>query len=214
MAEPRCDECGSRGTARPRNNDPYMVICDDCWPEGGLRYGLDNEPTNCKRCNRPGARWNGYERAVLCRPCLIAPEPEPDPSREPVSILEVFAGMAGPEDTGVEDARAPHATTTVQPAATATTTCGQCGAAAQWFMTRSKKWVLLEPVAHPTYLVPEGTRWHIDQHNTALNIGRANPTDRCRVCHWDVCPGRVPAPTSPHMLALWRNNEQRQRQAL
>ncbi|MFI2610941.1 DUF6083 domain-containing protein [Kitasatospora sp. NPDC018619] len=68
-------------------------------------------------------------------------------------------------------------------------------------------------VVWSVYLIPEGNRWRIDQHNTALNTGRANPTDRCRVCHWDVCPGRVPAPSSPHLLSLWRDNDLHRRQS-
>ncbi|WBP91366.1 DUF6083 domain-containing protein [Kitasatospora cathayae] len=212
MAEPRCDECRSVGTARPRNNDPYMVICDDCWPDHGLKHGLDNEPTDCERCGGPNGRWNGYERAVLCRPCQIASEREPDPSREPRPIVDVLDGLLDAM-TIAEDAHMARTAAAAAPAVATTTTCGHCGATAQWFMTRSKKWVLLEPGVHPTYLIPEGNRWRIDQHNTALNIGRANPTDRCRVCHWDVCPGRVPAPSSPHLLSLWKDNDLHRRQS-
>ncbi|MFD4659710.1 hypothetical protein ACFWP2_29255 [Kitasatospora sp. NPDC058444] len=58
MHRNRCDECGSTGTAKPRNGDRDLIACDDCWPperlsavERGWRrqddygYGLEYAPT-------------------------------------------------------------------------------------------------------------------------------------------------------------------------
>ncbi|MCX2180886.1 hypothetical protein KV205_10135 [Streptomyces sp. SKN60] len=42
--------------------------------------------------------------------------------------------------------------------------------------------------------------------STAVDLGRAQPSDTCRICHFDVCPSQ-PAPAgSPALLAQWQKN--------
>ncbi|MEE1821253.1 hypothetical protein PUR61_03420 [Streptomyces sp. BE20] len=54
----RCDECGSTGTAKGRNHNPDLIVCDDCWPperlttleigwrpENDYGYGLEYAPS-------------------------------------------------------------------------------------------------------------------------------------------------------------------------
>ncbi|MCY0948601.1 DUF6083 domain-containing protein [Streptomyces sp. H27-S2] len=72
--------------------------------------------------------------------------------------------------------------------------CRRCGEAAYWHRTVHGRWILIQPGEAPCHLVPEGKRWRIAGDGTALNLGRAIPSDTCRVSHFDVCAQAVASP--------------------
>jgi hypothetical protein len=84
-------------------------------------------------------------------------------------------------------------------------TCKDCGAPCAWHRTLRGRWLLIEPGGYPTEKVPPGKRWRVSGDGTAVNLGHANPSDQCRITHFDVCPAK-PAPTDgPLLLAIWRD---------
>lgn len=140
--------------------------------------------------------WRGSTRVAA---------PPARPSRDPVPIgravedvLPFLAAAAARTGTTVPDPRTP-----------ATTTCDRCGADAGWHRTVGGRWMLLDPGTWPTGTVPPGRRWRVAGDGTAVNIGGANPTDRCRISHFDVCPVNPPPSDSPLLLGLWRRNAER-----
>ncbi|WP_326611146.1 DUF6083 domain-containing protein [Streptomyces scopuliridis] len=126
------------------------------------------------------------------------------PSRDPVLLGDVLAtasdAMAYADRRGrtIPDARTEGGTT-----------CDACGAEAAWHCTIRGRWIRIEPGDWPITPIPPGKRWHMAGDGTALNLGRASPSDTCRISHFDVCP-KSPAPgDSPTMPARWRRNAQR-----
>ncbi|WP_370414239.1 DUF6083 domain-containing protein [Streptomyces fradiae] len=114
---------------------------------------------------------------------------------DPVRLGDVLAGMATPGGGGIP----------AQPGAGGTT-CNRCGARADWHRTIRDKWILIELGEWPVGAVPPGKRWRVAGEGTAVNLGRAQPSDTCRICHFDVCPSQ-PAPVgSPALLAQWQKN--------
>ncbi|MER5493297.1 DUF6083 domain-containing protein [Streptomyces sp. NPDC002490] len=89
------------------------------------------------------------------------------------------------------------------------TSCDACGAHAEWHRTVRGRWTMIEPGDWPVGSVPVGKRWRIAGDGTAVNLGSASPSDKCRISHFDVCPSRPAPADSPVMLALWRKNAQR-----
>lgn len=82
--------------------------------------------------------------------------------------------------------------------------CKDCGASCSWHCTEHGRWLLIEPGGYPTEKVPPGKRWRVAGGGTAVNLYRANPTDECRITHFDVCPAK-PAPADGSLLlAIWR----------
>jgi hypothetical protein len=65
---------------------------------------------------------------------------------------------------------------------------------------------MIEPGAWPTASIPAGRRWRIAGDGTAVGLRAAEPSDTCRITHFDICPAN-PAPVqSPVLLSLWRRN--------
>ncbi|MEU4268671.1 DUF6083 domain-containing protein [Streptomyces sp. NPDC026092] len=117
---------------------------------------------------------------------------------DPVLVGEVLSGMA-PLDAGVP----------TQPDS-GVAACGRCGARADWHRTVRGKWMLLEVGEWPVGSVPAGRRWRVAGDGTAVNLGNAQPSDTCRICHFDVCPSQPAPPTgSPTLHALWREHARR-----
>jgi hypothetical protein len=88
------------------------------------------------------------------------------------------------------------------------TTCKDCGAACAWHRTERGHWLLLEPGGYPTDKVPPGRRWRVSGDGTAVNLGAANPTDECRITHFDVCPAKRAPDDGSLLLAIWRQRRQ------
>ncbi|WP_409470986.1 DUF6083 domain-containing protein [Streptomyces sp. HC307] len=195
----RCDERGAVGTGRPRRNDPHLVVCDDCWPQGRCAVAAK---LRCDACDDPRARWIASLGMALCTACEEAGSGHP--SREPVLVGEVLA------TTAEALAYAAHSATAVPDASTSrSTTCDACAGEAEWYRTVRGRWVMIEPGDWPIGRIPVGRRWRVADDGTAVNLGPASPSDTCRISHFDVCPSR-PAPSdSPVLLALWRRNAQR-----
>ncbi|GAA4522572.1 hypothetical protein GCM10023191_102010 [Actinoallomurus oryzae] len=83
-------------------------------------------------------------------------------------------------------------------------TCRDCGAPGSWHRTENGRWLILEPGPYPMSKIPPGKRWRVAGDGTAVNLRSGNPTDECRITHFDICPAK-PAPIDgPFMLALWR----------
>jgi hypothetical protein len=92
------------------------------------------------------------------------------------------------------------------PTAGPSSACDRCGSAAEWHLTVRGRWIMIEPGAWPTGSIPAGRRWRIAGDGTAVNLRSAEPSDTCRITHFDICPAN-PAPVeSPVLLSLWRRN--------
>lgn len=63
---------------------------------------------------------------------------------------------------------------------------------------------MLEPGGYPTGKIPPGKRWRVAGDGTAVNLGRANPADECRITHFDVCPARRMPDDGTLLTAIWR----------
>lgn len=87
--------------------------------------------------------------------------------------------------------------------------CSRCGADASWHKTVNGNWVLMELEPFPTRLIAPGHRWRIGGDGTAINLGRANPSDTVRVSHFDACPANHPPRHSSPLLALWKQRRTR-----
>jgi hypothetical protein len=97
------------------------------------------------------------------------------------------------------------------PTAGPSSACDRCGSAAEWHLTVRGRWIMIEPGAWPTGAIPAGRRWRIAGDGTAVNLRSAEPSDTCRITHFDICPAN-PAPVeSPVLLSLWRRNARRAR---
>jgi hypothetical protein len=117
------------------------------------------------------------------------PDYEPAPSAVVSVVEQIHTGAAS---TDVRDGTS--------------TSCRDCGAAGAWHRTVNGRWVILEPGYYPAHLVPKGKRWRVAGDGTAVNLGTANPSDECRITHFDVCPTR-PQPLDGNVLiAAWRRN--------
>ena len=88
------------------------------------------------------------------------------------------------------------------------TTCKECGAACTWHRTERGRWLLLEPGGYPTDKIPPGKRWRVAGDGTAVNLGSANPSDECRITHFDVCPAKRAPDDGSLLLAIWRQRRQ------
>jgi Family of unknown function (DUF6083) len=86
--------------------------------------------------------------------------------------------------------------------------CKDCGAECAWHRTERGRWLLLEPGGYPTDKVPPGKRWRVAGDGTAVNLGSANPTDECRITHFDVCPAKSAPDDGSPLLAIWRQRRQ------
>ncbi|MFD3706147.1 DUF6083 domain-containing protein [Nocardia sp. NPDC058658] len=53
---------------------------------------------------------------------------------------------------------------------------------------------------------PTGQRWRVAGDGTAVNLGGANPTDECRITHFDVCPAKRAPEDGALLLGVWRGN--------
>lgn len=89
--------------------------------------------------------------------------------------------------------------------------CSRCGAQANWHKTVNGHWILMEVDSFPTRLIAPGHRWRIGGDGTAINLGRANPSDTVRVSHFDACPSRPAPGHSPMLLTLWQGRRVRYR---
>jgi Family of unknown function (DUF6083) len=92
----------------------------------------------------------------------------------------------------------------LDPAQGTPTTCRDCGASCSWHRTENGRWLLMEPGGYPTEKVPPGRRWRVAGDGTAVNLHRGNPTDECRITHFDVCPTKLAPADGPLLLAIWR----------
>jgi len=130
-------------------------------------------------------------RSVVCTDCLTKAEAEPDVPEQ----WDVDAGLELVAQAPVED-----------PRAGVPDVCRYCGAAVLWYETAKRgRPIAIEVHQFPTWQIAPGHRWRVDGNGLAHNLGRANPTDDCNVCHWDACPQR-PEPThSEPLQVLWRN---------
>ncbi len=179
-------------------------------------------PPVCESCGRQLTRWTAAIGVSCCTSCAPAVTRRPD--REPVSLGEALAGAFDEAARAVRSA--PHAplvpaqrTTGSATAAGSTATgsggsgrdatCRRCGAPSSWHPTVHGKWILIEPGAWPTGAVPVGKRWRIAGDGTAVNLRAANPSDTCRISHFDTCPDQSPPDDSPVLLTLWRRNSRR-----
>ncbi|MFF7181944.1 DUF6083 domain-containing protein [Streptomyces sp. NPDC008121] len=115
---------------------------------------------------------------------------------DPVLVGEVLAGLA-PMAGGIPDQRKPG-----------TAACSGCGARAAWHRTTHGRWILMEPGEWPIGSVPAGRRWRVAGDGTAVDLGHAQPSDTCRISHFDVCPDR-PAPTDSLALLARRRDHAR-----
>ncbi|MFC8452766.1 DUF6083 domain-containing protein [Kitasatospora sp. NPDC057223] len=185
------------------------------------RYRNDErEPTGtalppCESCGRQLTRWTAALGIASCTSCAPALTRRPD--REPVSLGEALAGAF---DEAARTHRGAPATTLV-PAQRTTgsaalgtgssrdTTCRHCGAPSLWHPTVHGRWVLIEPGDWPTGSVPTGRRWRIAGDGTAVNLRAANPTDTCRISHFDTCPSSPAPHDSPTLLSLWNRHARR-----
>ncbi|WP_455353819.1 DUF6083 domain-containing protein [Streptomyces sp. SYSU K217416] len=158
--------------------------CDECGSTGTARpWSDDGHLLVCDDCRRP------VEAATPRAPVLLG---------DVLAAVSDAVAYAGRTSTTVPDARTSGATT-----------CDACGAEAEWHRTLRGRWVMIEPGDRPVGTIPAGKRWRIAGDGTAVNLGRATPSDTCRISHFDVCP-TWPAPSdSPALLALWRRNAQR-----
>ncbi|WP_174552591.1 DUF6083 domain-containing protein [Nocardia speluncae] len=86
------------------------------------------------------------------------------------------------------------------------TACKHCETECSWHRTRNGRWLLMEPGFYPTAKIPPGKRWRVAGDGTAINLGGANPTDECRITHFDVCPARRAPEDGTLLLAIWRGN--------
>jgi hypothetical protein len=91
--------------------------------------------------------------------------------------------------------------------------CKDCGAECAWHRTERGRWLLLEPGGYPTDKVPPGKRWRVAGDGTAVNLGSANPTDECRITHFDVCPAKSAPDDGSLLLAIWRQRRQAEKWA-
>jgi hypothetical protein len=92
---------------------------------------------------------------------------------------------------------------------TAGVTCRECGAPAQWFSQLNGRPLLMERGTYPVSEIPANKRWQVT-HGDTIAIARSTPEDgHCRVCHFDVCPGRGPAPENARLRQLWKANDAR-----
>lgn len=84
--------------------------------------------------------------------------------------------------------------------------CKYCDREYAWHRTLNGRWLMLEPGGYPTSKVPPGKRWRVAGDGTAVNLGGANPTDECRITHFDVCPTRRAPEDGTFLLSVWRAN--------
>jgi hypothetical protein len=136
-------------------------------------------------------------RTVACDTCWEQadagfPGREPEPPDYGLALDQIRAGVADDDNQ---------------------TACNGCGAPAAWHRTVRGRWVMMEPGEYPTAQVPAGKRWRIAGDGTAINLGRANPSDYCRVSHFDVCPANPAPGDSKVLLAVWRQHSRQRRPA-
>ncbi|WP_370012525.1 DUF6083 domain-containing protein [Nocardia cyriacigeorgica] len=131
-------------------------------------------------------------RTVACDECWdkAAQFPEREPARPDVELVADQLRTAP----------------VVDPREGSPTFCKYCDMEALWHRTLNGRWILLECGAYPTFQVPPGRRWRVAGDGTAVNLGGANPTDECRITHFDVCPARRAPEDSPLLLAVWRGH--------
>ncbi|MEU0399942.1 DUF6083 domain-containing protein [Streptomyces sp. NPDC006197] len=187
-----CAECERAGAAYP-TRDPVLVGdvlagLADVMAQGVMAQGA----RVVAQRTRPGsAVGEGSGVRTLCGAGGVVREESG--SRERGAVQD----LVGPE-SGAPDERAP-----------ALAACDRCGARADWHRTVRGRWVMIEPGELTARLVPAGRRWRVGGDGTAVNLGAAVPSDRCRVSHFDVCPARPAPADSPVLLALWRSHARR-----
>ncbi|MFE9425185.1 DUF6083 domain-containing protein [Kitasatospora sp. NPDC006697] len=149
--------------------------------------------TACWWCGRAGGSWHLGARAVLCGLCVVRVPAagrevrEPVPVREAVLAVERFLANRGRAlAVGYESVGR----------------CRRCRSEATWHLTERGRWIMLDPGEHPVDSVPRTRRWQLDRLGTVVHPPETGSEARCRVVHWDVCPG-LPAPRDPY-LALVR----------
>ncbi len=95
---------------------------------------------------------------------------------------------------------------TISPKEGSPSSCKYCGTECFWHRTLHGRWLLLEPGSYPLSKIPPGKRWRVAGDGTAVNLGAANPTDECRITHFDVCPAKRAPEDGTLLLAVWREN--------
>ena len=129
-------------------------------------------------------------RTVACDACWDVAVHFPDRDSEPPDVELVMEKL---RSAPVPD-----------PAHGSPAACRDCGASCSWHRTENGRWLLLEPGGYPTEKIPPGKRWRVAGDGTAVNLHWGNPTDECRITHFDVCPAK-PAPADGSvLLAIWR----------
>ena len=145
----------------------------------------------CGRDEPSAVERNVPLKTVACDPCWRAAT---FPERE-VAALPIVDIIEQLDEGPVPDVGAGGATD-----------CRDCGARARWDRTRHGRWMLLEEGVYPTHQVPIGKRWRVAGDGAAVNLANSNPTDTCRISHWDVCPSRAQPADAPLLRAVWNHN--------
>lgn len=160
-----------------------------------------NDTGDCITCGQPGTlRTELPLSTIACDRCMAAAKQDPDPLsiEETRREFESFLARRDGEDGERPDTRA-----------AAGVACRECGAPAQWFRQVNGRPLLMERGAFPITEIPANKRWQVT-HGDTVAIVRAVPEDgHCRVCHFDVCPGRGEAPESARLRQLWKANDAR-----
>jgi hypothetical protein len=130
---------------------------------------------------------------------MSAAQQDPDPASIGETRRELDKLLAG--HTDAERTLGERATTGV--------TCRECGAPAQWLRQLNGRPLLMERGSYPISEIPVAKRWQVT-HGDTVAILRTVPEDgHCRVCHFDVCPGRGAAPENARLRQLWKANDAR-----
>ena len=129
---------------------------------------------------------------------VVPPEPESLP--EKVYISDEFRRAAGEAEATIVQAR--PVTKAGGPA------CRECGTPIQWFKTLHGKSIAMELDFYPLSEIPPRQRWQITHGDTAAHLSGPAEAGHVRVCHFDVCPGRVapPGPEAARLRSLWKRN--------
>ncbi|WP_225801183.1 DUF6083 domain-containing protein [Streptomyces sp. NK15101] len=184
-----CAECERAGAAHP-GRDPV--------PVGEILAGLADVVNQDARVvaqrARPGSAVRGAAGPGSAVRDLLG---SGSAVRDGAGAGHAVRDVAGP-GSGASDERAP-----------VLAACDRCGARTEWHRTVRGRWIMIEPGELTARLVPVGRRWRVGGDGTAVNLGAAAPSDRCRVSHFDVCPSRPAPADSPVMLALWRSHARR-----
>ncbi|MFJ4922145.1 DUF6083 domain-containing protein [Streptomyces sp. NPDC088725] len=165
----------------------------------------------CDACEGPNAGWIASRSRTLCPTCERAGPGHRD--REPVLVGDVLAAAnavtahAGRTATAVPEA--PGVPGVPEQRSSGTTSCKSCGRVVIWHRTVNGRWIMIEPGDWLVGSIPAGKRWRIAGDGTAVSLGRASPSDTCRICHFDVCPSGPAPANSPSLLLLWRGLAQR-----